>query len=147
MSITPQHQNALMVLGHLPIKIWPLVTFAYKIRVRHTLVRWNPLSTPNENRLNLLNFMIVSTELKRTCLRLEGWDQQYQQPRVSPWPWPMPDYKEESVHGGCMAPNSRTQLHPLPNPQLPLRQTPGHMHSIGMNLLMLWIERINPPVG
>lgn len=122
-------------------------TFCIQNWVRHTLVHWNPLSTPNENHLNLLNFMIVSTELKRACLRLEGWDQQFQQPRVSPWPWPMPDYKEESVHGGCMAPNSRTQLHPLPNPQLPLRQTPGHMHSISMNLLMLWIERINPPVG
>jgi hypothetical protein len=35
---------ALMILGHLPIKLWTLITFAYGIQISHDSVRRNPLS-------------------------------------------------------------------------------------------------------
>ena len=49
----------MMLLGHLPIYIWILKTFAYGIQVKHTLVVWNLLSFANKNLQNFYNLRIV----------------------------------------------------------------------------------------
>lgn len=65
-----------VVLGHLSIKCWTIVTLqcAYGIQIRHTLVCWNPLLIVNEKHVeidqsrNSEYFLCLESALKVTVL-------------------------------------------------------------------------------
>ena len=52
----PLYQDTVLVLVNLPIKLWNLCNFAYKIQIRHVLICWNPLSIADKKRLRLYQF-------------------------------------------------------------------------------------------
>lgn len=55
-----------MVLGYLPMKLWVLMTFAYRIQKRHTLMCWNPVSNHNHFRnfdLIIISMLNISSEI------------------------------------------------------------------------------------
>lgn len=41
--------------SHTNIKLWTLIIFAYGIQVRHTLLRWNPMSIATNILIKILN--------------------------------------------------------------------------------------------
>jgi hypothetical protein len=42
------HHATVFILDHLPTKLWTLITFAYGVHKRRTLVRWNPMPIAHE---------------------------------------------------------------------------------------------------
>jgi hypothetical protein len=53
----------MLVLGHLSIKLWVLITFAYGAQTRQTFMRWNPLSIAHEKSIQhpSINLIVIHT--------------------------------------------------------------------------------------
>jgi hypothetical protein len=45
-------------LGHLQITLWTLLTFTYRLHIRHALMHWNPCSIANK-KLEILLFIFI----------------------------------------------------------------------------------------
>ena len=52
------HYAPMMVLFHLPLKLRSLLTFVYKIQIRHTLMRWHLMSNSSNKHIKLCSEII-----------------------------------------------------------------------------------------